>query len=92
MNGPEQPLAAFSDRMLFEGTEIFRQFGFRRSANEELQANRKALELLRNSPYKEQLPEVGLFLAVLAQKAAVVSQPHQGSGGQTPSPRRAGWC
>ena len=57
---------AFSDRMLFEDQEIFRQFSFRRTAAEDLQANRKAIELLKNSPYAAQLPAVGLFLRALA--------------------------
>lgn len=57
---------AFSDRMLFEDQEIFNQFAFRRSSNEDLQANRKAMELLKKSPYAEQLPGVGLFLRALA--------------------------
>ena len=57
---------AFSDRMLFEDQEIFRQFAFRRSPAEDLQANRKAMELLKKSPYSAQLPGVGLFLRALA--------------------------
>jgi len=59
---------AFSDRMLFADPQIFHQFSFRRSANEDLQANAKALEWLKNSPYADQLPNVGLFLTALAAK------------------------
>src|SRR4029077_3118866 len=51
---------------------IFRQFAFRRSANEDLQANRKAVELLKNSPYSGQLPGVGLFLSALASRMNTV--------------------
>ncbi|MBZ5577535.1 MAG: hypothetical protein LAP40_13320 [Acidobacteriia bacterium] len=59
---------AFSDRMLFDDTQIFRQFVFRRSSEEDVQANRKALDILRNSPYAPQLPGVGLFLKALVAK------------------------
>ncbi len=59
---------AFSDRMLFEDQQIFRQFVFRRNTSEDMQANRKAMELLKNSPYADQLPAVGLFLKALAAK------------------------
>jgi hypothetical protein len=59
---------AFSDRMLFDDQQIFRQFVFRRTSNEDQQANRKALELLKNSPYGDQLASVGLFLKQLASK------------------------
>jgi hypothetical protein len=60
---------AFSDRMLFDDQQILRQFVFRRSPNEDLQANHKAMEILKNSPYAAQLPGVGLFLKALAAKA-----------------------
>lgn len=59
---------AFSDRMLFEDQQIFRQFVFRRTSMEDVQANRKAMELLKNSPYADQLPGVGLFLKALVAK------------------------
>src|SRR5579872_4396667 len=59
---------AFSDRMLFDDQQIFRQFVFRRTANEDVQANRKAMELLKNSPYADQMASVGLFLKALVAK------------------------
>jgi len=59
---------AFSDRMLFDDQQIFRQFIFHRTVNEDQQANRKALEMLKNSPYADQLPGVGLFLKALVAK------------------------
>lgn len=61
---------AFSDRLLFEDQQIFRQFVFRRTTNEDMQANRKALELLKSSPYADQLPNVGLFLKALSSRGA----------------------
>lgn len=59
---------AFSDRMLFDDTQIFRQFVFRRTEDEDVQANRKALDILKKSPYADQLPSVGLFLKALVAK------------------------
>jgi len=63
---------AFSDRMLFGDQQILRQFAFRRSANEDLQANRKAMEILKNSPYADQLSGVGLFLKALVARVNVL--------------------
>ena len=59
---------AFSDRMLFEDQQIFRNFVYRRTSNEDLQANKKAMEFLKSSPYADQLPQVGLFLKALVAK------------------------
>jgi len=61
--------SAFSDAMMFSDSEIFRQFSYRRTGAEEAQANQKALELLRNSPYKDQLATAGMFLAALGERA-----------------------
>jgi hypothetical protein len=63
---------AFSDRMLFDDQKILRQFTFRRSANEDSQANRKAMEILKNSPYADQLPAVGLFLKALVARMSAL--------------------
>ncbi|HXL21767.1 MAG TPA: M48 family metalloprotease [Candidatus Dormibacteraeota bacterium] len=56
---------AFFDQLLVEDKETFRHFGFARTPDEEQAANRKALELLNNSPYKNQLGNAGLFLTAL---------------------------
>ena len=64
---------AFSDRMLFDDQQIFRQFVFRRTSAEDLQANRKAMEILKNSPYADQLPAVGLFLKALVSKGGALT-------------------
>jgi hypothetical protein len=63
-----ETINAFHDRMLFDDSKVFQQFSFRRSQQEEENANRKALELLNNSPYKQDLPSIGLFLAALQTK------------------------
>jgi hypothetical protein len=56
---------AFFDRLLIEDKDTFRHFGFARTPEEEAQANAKAMQLLNNSPYKNQLGNAGLFLQAL---------------------------
>jgi hypothetical protein len=56
---------AFFDRLLFDEKDTFRHFGFARTAEEEESANAKANELLKNSPYKDQLTTAKLFLEAL---------------------------
>ena len=46
---------AFFDQLLVDDKETFRHFGFARTPDEENAANRKAIELLNNSPYNAQL-------------------------------------
>jgi len=48
--------------LLVQDKDTFRHFGFQRTPEEEQAANRKAVELLNNSPYKNQL---GKFRAIL---------------------------
>ena len=59
---------AFFDRLLFDEKDTFRHFGFARTAEEEEAANTKANELLRNSPYKDQLATAKLFLDALENR------------------------
>jgi hypothetical protein len=56
---------AFFDQLLVDDKETFRHFGFARTAEEEQAASTKAVELLNNSPYKNQLANASLFLAAL---------------------------
>jgi hypothetical protein len=56
---------AFFDQLLVEDKDTFRHFGFSRTPEEENQANAKAIQILNNSPYKNQLANAGLFLQVL---------------------------
>jgi hypothetical protein len=56
---------AFFDQLLIDDKETFRHFGFQRTPDEEKAANAKALQLLNNSPYKNQLGNAGLFLTAL---------------------------
>ncbi len=56
---------AFFDQLLVEDKDTFRHFGFSRTPEEENQANSKAIQILNNSPYKNQLANAGLFLQAL---------------------------
>jgi len=56
---------AFFDQLMVEDKDTFRHFGFSRTNDEERQANEKAIQILNNSPYKNQLGNAGLFLQAL---------------------------
>jgi len=56
---------AFFDRLLFDEKDTFRHFGFARTQAEEEAANVKANELLKSSPYKDQLTTAKLFIDAL---------------------------
>jgi hypothetical protein len=74
---------AFSDRLLFSDESTYRNLGFRHVPEEETAADNKALELLKNSPYKQNLARAGLFLRELSNLGSGVtalSTPHLGSG------------
>ena len=72
---------AFFDRMLFDEKDTFRHFGFARTPAEEQAANDKGAELLKNSPYKDQLATAGLFMQALQERAKEIPNlisPHLG--------------
>lgn len=56
---------AFGDRMVFPDEETFQRIQLARVPHEEEAADRKALEFLQNSPYKDKLANAGLFLREL---------------------------
>jgi hypothetical protein len=60
---------AFFDNILFDDKDVFRHFGFARTPEEEQAADVKAAELLRNSPYKDQLATAQLFIQALDQRS-----------------------
>ncbi len=75
------PGYAFFDQLLVEDKKTFRHFGFGRTADEENQANQKAIELLNNSPYKNQLGNAGLFLQAIEKRSKEIPNlisPHLG--------------
>jgi hypothetical protein len=72
---------AFFDRMLFDEKDTFRHFGFARTQAEETAADSKGLELLKNSPYKDQLATTQLFMAALQGRSKDIPNlisPHLG--------------
>lgn len=74
---------AFNDRMLFPDEDSFERMDFKHSAREEEAADAKAIELLRNSPYKDKLGTAGLFLKSLQEHAPELPnliRPHLGDG------------
>jgi hypothetical protein len=73
---------AFNDRMFFPDEDSFQRLDFKRRASDEEAADTKALELLKNSPYKDKLGSAGLFLKALQQSAPALPnliRPHLGN-------------
>jgi hypothetical protein len=60
---------AFHDQTMFSDAQLLEKFRFSRSAEEVEAAGSKAVEILRNSPYRDKLSNAGLFLKALAGKA-----------------------
>jgi len=56
---------AFSDRLIFPDEDVIRKISMERKEADEDAADKKAVELLRNSPYKDKLANAGLFLRAL---------------------------
>jgi hypothetical protein len=65
---------SFEDRLLFDDPQTLSKMAISRTRDEEEAADAKAIELLKNSPYKAQLPKVGLFLRMLSTRSDEV--PH----------------
>src|SRR6202140_3189929 len=53
---------AFNDKLFFPDEQSFQRLDFKRNSAEEKAADAKAVELLKNSPYKDKLGTAGLFL------------------------------
>ena len=62
------PSWGFFDNLLVDDKETFRHFGFARTPEEEKAASDKAIQILKNSPYKDQLGNAGLFLTALEER------------------------
>jgi len=60
---------AFNDRMFFPDERTFERMDFARDKGEEEAADKKAIELLNNSPYKDKLTNAGLFLKAVQARA-----------------------
>jgi hypothetical protein len=73
---------AFNDKLFFPDEESFQRLDFKRTPADEEAADTKALELLKNSPYKDKLGNAGLFLKALQLHAPELPQlirPHLGN-------------
>ena len=72
---------AFFNHVRFNEKDTFRHFDFARTPEEEQAAKEKGIELLRNSPYKEQAGPAQLFLQALNNRAKAIPNlisPHLG--------------
>jgi Peptidase family M48 len=73
---------AFFDQLLFDQKDTFHHFGFARTPEEEQAASAKGAELLKKSPYKDQLTTAELFLAALESRSKEIPNlisPHLGN-------------
>ena len=73
---------AFNDRFFFSEPVTFQRMDFGRNALDEQAADKKAIELLNNSPYKDKLASAGLFLRQIQDRAQVLPnliRPHFGN-------------
>jgi Peptidase family M48 len=73
---------AFNDKLFFPDEQSFQRLDFKRNSADEQAADAKAVELLKNSPYKDKLSNAGLFLKALEQKAPDLPnliRPHLGN-------------
>lgn len=65
---------AFADRLMFDDPEVLKKIQVSRDKQEEAAADEKAMQILKNSPYKDKLARVGLFLRMLSARSGDV--PH----------------
>jgi hypothetical protein len=73
---------AFNDRMLFSDEGTFHNLGFKHIPEEETAADKKAVEMLKASPYAQKLETAGLFLKALQTRTPQLSallQAHLGN-------------
>src|SRR5882762_6817822 len=73
---------AFNDRMLFSDDSTYQNLGFKHIPEEEAAADKKAVDLLKNSPYAQKLDTAGLFLRELSERGPGLSAlltPHLGN-------------
>jgi hypothetical protein len=73
---------AFNDRMLFSDEATYQNLGFKHIPEEETAADKKAIEMLKASPYAQKLDSAGLFIKALQARAPQLSallQAHLGN-------------
>ena len=74
---------AFNDRLEVSDEKLLASLDLQRSAADEAAADDKAVEFLKNSPYKDKLTQAGLFLRAASEAAPQVPQlfgAHLGNG------------
>jgi hypothetical protein len=74
---------AFNDKLFFPDEQSFQRLDFKQSPADEEAADAKAIELLKNSPYKDKLGNAGLFLKALQEHSPDLPKlirPHLGNG------------
>ena len=81
---------AFNDRMLFSDEGTYQNLGFKHIPEEEAAADKKAVDLLKNSPYAQKLDNVGLFLKALATARSAAERAADHAPGQSAGGRRNG--
>ncbi len=64
---------AFNDRMLFSDESTYQNLGFKHIPEEEAAADKKAVDMLKNSPYAQKLEGAGLFLKMLNTRAGALN-------------------
>jgi hypothetical protein len=72
----------FNDTTKVDAVDVLSRFAFKDSPAQIQQANQKALELLKNSPYKDKLASAGLFLKQLdadSKALPALINPHLGN-------------
>lgn len=75
-------MLAFNDRLSFSDEDTFQRLDFKRRPEDEEAADTKAMELLKNSPYKDKMGSAGLFLKALQESAPDLPnliRPHLGN-------------
>ena len=60
---------SFADRLLFDDPDALKRINVARTRVEEEQADKEAILILKNSPYKDKLPRIGLFLRMLSARS-----------------------
>jgi hypothetical protein len=74
---------AFNDKLFFPDEQSFQRLDFKQRPADEEAADAKAMELLKNSPYKDKMANAGLFLKALQLRAPDLPKlirPHLGNG------------
>jgi peptidase M48-like protein len=73
---------SFNDRMLFQDQDAIKSVQLKRDEREETEADTKAAEYLKKSPYSAKLGSAGLFLKAVNERASVLNHlllPHIGN-------------